>query len=182
MSGVKMCTSYFLAASCHTNKHACCARESNQLETCVRQAVCAQHCTNLASRGTLTFVLQWLRSAATPTVLAISYSASSDTYGCIFSSRASGCPMPPAAPSSATFRPLFASVTYATRLARTALPREAPNGADGAIDRELSARALALGAAKHTRPDVPGRLAAHARRHGNVPVLRVPKACIEYCF
>ena len=47
-------------------------------------------------------VLQWERSAATPGVLAISYSASWLTSGFIFSSRLSGWPMPPAAPSTAT--------------------------------------------------------------------------------
>lgn len=52
--------------------------------------------------ATFVLVLQWLRSAATPATLAISYSASSVTMRFIFSSRLSGWPMPPAAPSTAT--------------------------------------------------------------------------------
>lgn len=52
---------------------------------------------------TFTGVLQWLRSAATPGVLAMSYSARSVTRRFILSSRLRGCPMPPAAPSTATF-------------------------------------------------------------------------------
>mmetsp|Transcript_9001 Transcript_9001/g.26978 ORF Transcript_9001/g.26978 Transcript_9001/m.26978 type:complete len:228 (+) Transcript_9001:539-1222(+) len=48
-------------------------------------------------------VLQWLRSLATPGVTgATSYRLSSLTSLFIFSSRPSGCPMPPAAPRSAT--------------------------------------------------------------------------------
>ena len=47
-------------------------------------------------------VLQCERSAATPGVLAISYSDSWLTSGFIFSSSDSGWPMPPAAPSTAT--------------------------------------------------------------------------------
>jgi hypothetical protein len=47
-------------------------------------------------------VLRWDRSAATPGVLAISYSDSEVTSGFIFTSMDSGCPMPPAAPSTAT--------------------------------------------------------------------------------
>jgi hypothetical protein len=66
---------------------------------------------------TLTVVLQWLRSAATPTVFAISYKESSATSGCIFKSSASGWPIPPAAPNSATLRaPAFASTTTDDRL------------------------------------------------------------------
>lgn len=47
-------------------------------------------------------VLQCDRSAATPGVLAMSWRCSTDTSGFIFSSSDSGCPMPPAAPSTAT--------------------------------------------------------------------------------
>jgi hypothetical protein len=51
----------------------------------------------------LVWVLQWDKSAATPATFAISYSASSLTMRFIFSKRLSGWPMPPAAPSTATF-------------------------------------------------------------------------------
>lgn len=46
----------------------------------------------------------WLTSAATPGVLAISYSVSLETSGFSFMSRARGCPIPPAAPRTATLR------------------------------------------------------------------------------
>ena len=49
-------------------------------------------------------MLRWDRSAATPGVLAISYSDSEVTSGFIFTSMDRGWPMPPAAPSTATCR------------------------------------------------------------------------------
>src|SRR5574344_670734 len=47
----------------------------------------------------------WLRSTATPRVIgAGSYSANSEPAGnCIFNSNDNGCPIPPAAPSTAIF-------------------------------------------------------------------------------
>ena len=50
-------------------------------------------------------VLMWLMSAATPGVPAISKRDTSSTMEFIFMSMESGCPMPPAAPSTATLRP-----------------------------------------------------------------------------
>jgi len=99
------------------------------------------------------------------------------TYGCIFSSSASGCPMPPAAPNSATLRPLLASTWTALQPMRAARGRAA-SGAAGAIERELSARALAGHAAKATRPEWPGRTAALKRWAGVTPVHAEPMACI----
>ena len=52
------------------------------------------------------FVEMWLQSAATPGVCAMSYNVSLLMKGDFFSSRDRGCPMPPAAPNTATWAPL----------------------------------------------------------------------------
>jgi hypothetical protein len=49
-------------------------------------------------------VSTWLISAATPGVPAISYNDRSVTRGLSFMRRPRGCPIPPAAPKTATFR------------------------------------------------------------------------------
>ena len=67
---------------------------------------------------TCVLVLQWLRSAATPATLAISYKASSSMRGCILSRSPRGWPIPPAAPKRATFTAWH--VTDAGRSARLA--------------------------------------------------------------
>ena len=67
-------------------------------------------------RCTLTGVLQWLKSAATPGTPTTSYRASSPTSLFILRSSANGCPIPPAAPRSATLYCL-ASIVVAWRAA-----------------------------------------------------------------
>jgi hypothetical protein len=53
---------------------------------------------------TVACVLTWLMSHATPGVPAISNNLKSETRGLSFISNPNGCPMPPAAPNTATVR------------------------------------------------------------------------------
>jgi len=88
-----------------------------------RQAPDPQH----TMGHTCTGVLQWLRSTATPlTIGATSNSASSVTHLFILRSSDKGCPMPPAAPKTATFLHCTTGMTLAAVLGRTLLVEERP--------------------------------------------------------
>ena len=67
-------------------------------------APCKHSCSCFCPRKpqTLARVSMWLRSAATPGVFSISYKFRCEMVGICFKSSARGCPMPPAAPNTAT--------------------------------------------------------------------------------
>jgi hypothetical protein len=79
-------------------KHIVICLQSNAKE---KQESCKEH----DEQHTTAEVLVWLRSAVTPGVLKTSYKCKVDTSGFILSSKLKGCPMPPAAPNTATLNP-----------------------------------------------------------------------------